>query len=185
MAANSGDPACQTAADLIATFPQRAGWVDQSPLDLSEHRSQRVSLQQIVESQLILTMDRDHRSALARQHPASRPMTFTLAQASRLAQVITEALREQKLPPGAPAIPQDASARFAWFVDELSAARGTIATPAAQEARPWHPDDIPDPHVLGSQLHAETMALIEEYLSQIMISWAEVRKAATIATLAE
>lgn len=68
---------------------------------------------------------------------------------------------------GVPAIPELPDQRWAWLIAEMDAARGVatrstqVAEPPARTSRrhrrlqpePTHPDDLPDPHVLGTELH--------------------------------
>lgn len=78
---------------------------------------------------------------------------------------------EQQYPPDDPrhfvaALPADPQQRNTWLAEELDAARGMVPVPVEPEpakAGRWrrktaevaetHPDDIPDPHELGTQWH--------------------------------
>ena len=85
---------------------------------------------------------------------------------------------DERFPPGdarrdVQALPDDLPQRWLWLVSEMDAARGMAGVPLGAEPdpsvprrrsrlgrpgrsdpSPAHPDDIPDPHVLGMGLHA-------------------------------
>ncbi len=187
-----------------------------------EHRSRPLTADLIRVADLILTADREHRSAVIGLLLDARDRTLTIRQAGRLADWLVEsgaveaarraagsaaggergdvrgrgagdrqadgatgdvskggltpatrselgdAETSDDLPGGVAPLPGDVDSRWRWIVDELDAARGLAPGPASAEtpaaARPrWrrareeadvlHPDDIPDPHVLGSAWH--------------------------------
>lgn len=155
-------PACDLSSALVGQFvaQQHPG---SAPPDPTGHRSQRVTEQMVTGADLILALDRSHRAELARLSPESRQRTFTLRQAAGLSQVIDGYLSNQELPPGAPALPDSPEDRLRWWVVELDAARGTRVGPTTtmNEAMQWHEDDVPDPHVLGYQIHGPAIDMAE------------------------
>ena len=142
-----------------------------------EHQSQPLTSELVQWADLVLTAAREHQSTVLSLDPDARAKTFTIRQAGRLAQWlqderIVEAARERV------AAPQGWTERFeqgdprqyvmplpseperpAWLVAELDAARGFAPAPQPPERRrrrdpePPHPDDVPDPHVLGAGWH--------------------------------
>lgn len=77
------------------------------------------------------------------------------------------------------ALPEALVARRAWLVSELDASRGLAGRPTSDTSSPgptrarrrsrgsdaprgavFGPDDVPDPHVLGSELHESAIAQI-------------------------
>lgn len=134
------------------------------------HSSRRVTEDSLQPADLILALDRGHRSALARISPRSRSRTFTLRQAALLATHVRNTISAGEVPQGAPPLPaaNQAGARLLWLVDEMDAARGTGANLAeGDSSEAWHPLDIPDPHVVGYQIHAAVIELIRAETREI------------------
>lgn len=122
----------------------------------AEHRATQLTSELTGWADLILPMSREHRAAISALDPSTRSRTFTLRQAGRIADWL--------LASGAPLAAGD-------VVAQLDAGRGHLPAeePAAQvgSARRWgfsgrrrpgvaepvHADEVPDPHVLGTQLH--------------------------------
>lgn len=188
VAAQAGQPACDLSSALVGEFVAREyggttdselsvvesstdGPADRGVTPLGRHRSRLVDAEMLSDAGLILALDRSHRAELARVDPASRARTFTLRQAAGLSDVVSGYTAAGQMPPGAPAVPEDPAARLTWWVAELDAARGTA--PVTPDAEPhetplsWHPDDVPDPHVLGYQIHPAAIELIEEGILRI------------------
>lgn len=162
--AAEGSPGCPRA-------PALAGRDDQ-------HRSQRLTPELVDWADLILTAAREHRAVVLDLDRRARDRTFTIRQAGRLAKWLLEegmvaAAREpgtDLLEEGDPRLfvvplPEDVEHRTAWLLSELDAARGMAPVPSAPAPVPagrlWrraseegpHPDDVPDPHVLGPAWH--------------------------------
>jgi protein-tyrosine-phosphatase len=143
--------------------------------ELPGHESQPLTPALIEPADLVLTAAREHRTAVIDMYPAARSRTFTIRQAGRLAQwlldagMVDAARHGGDFADGDPrqfvaALPAMAQARARWVVEELDAARGMAPAPVAPEpnGRRWgrravdpqvHPDDVPDPHVLGTGWH--------------------------------
>lgn len=163
VAAVPGMPACDLSSALVGQFVARQHPGDPAPpQDPDAHTARRVTAEMVDNADLILALDRSHRAQLARVSAASRPRTFTLRQAAGLSQVIDGYLSNGELPPGAPPIPATPQDRLRWWVAELDAARGTrVSATTMNEAMQWHEDDVPDPHVLGYQIHGAAIELAE------------------------
>ena len=165
VAAVDGAPACDLSSALVGEFVARH-YAGQEPQETNgnTHGSRRVTAELTATADLILALDRSHRAALARLDPAARPRTFTLRHAAGLSEVVAGYTQAGRVPPGAPPLPELPEDRLRWWVAELDAARGmTVA--AASEDPPglqWHPDDVPDPHVVGYQVHGAAIELAEE-----------------------
>lgn len=123
-----------------------------------------------------------HRVFTIRQ--AGRLATWAVANgivaAARTRGRTTDAEWSQQYPADDPrhfvaALPADAQARGAWIAEELDAARGLVPLPADSEpvktsrwrrkpaeAVETHPDDIPDPHELGTQWHEPAYLHLQE-----------------------
>ncbi len=140
----------------------------------AEHRSRPLTADLVSWADLILPAARDHRSRIVELDPTSRARTFTLRQAGRIADWVVDSgivaagrERADRFPPDdprrdVPALPAELDHRWAWLVDEMDAARGRAGVPVAAvpaggrrsiDPSALHPDDVPDPHVLGSGLH--------------------------------
>ena len=175
--AASGSPGCPMAPALEGRATQ--------------HRSQRLTQEMITAADLVLTAAREHGSEVLAAQPAARSRTFTIRQSGRLARwvldmgLVDAARLRQQDPQGwaegiaegdprrqvAP-LPADEAARTRWLVEELDAARGMAPTPVPEApvrkrgrraADPEvHPDDVPDPHVLGTGWHGPAYEQIRE-----------------------
>lgn len=159
--AAAGHPACDLSGALVGGYLAAYG-PNSAESPPQEHRSRRVTADDLERSDLILALDRGHRAALARLLPSSRPRTFTLRQAGLTADRLAESLKLGDLPPGAPPMPDDLQQRFRWWVGELDAARAVIDLQPAAKHVPLaiDPLDIPDPHVVGYQYHPITIELV-------------------------
>lgn len=168
-----GRPGCPAA-------PLLAGRADQ-------HSSRPLTREAVARADLILTAAREHQAPVLALEPNARPRTFTIAQAGRLAQwlldagIIDAALHPQPFEPGDPRalVPPmpPAPQRAGWLIAELDAARGMAPAPQVPEPRrSWwrtrpdgpHPDDIPDPHVLGPQWHEPAAAQLRAALEPLL-----------------
>jgi protein-tyrosine-phosphatase len=147
-----------------------------------EHSSRVLTGELVGWADLVLTAAREHRSAVIQWDPSARQRTYTLRQVGRLAEWLVESevlevARQRAADPGsASRFGEEDPRRFVaplapgeellWLTGELDAARGVVPTPVGDvvpKRRRWwqreapaeaeHPDDIPDPHVLGSHLH--------------------------------
>ena len=169
VAAVAGVSACDLSSALVtqAVASRHTGGADPGTL-LVDHRARGVTPALVQDADLVLALERFHRAELARLAATTRPKTFTLRQAAALSGVVGAPLAGQELPAGAPPMPHDAVARLRWWVGELDAARALAprlpeVTDDAQESpESWHPDDVPDPHVLGSQIHSPVVELAEQ-----------------------
>lgn len=163
------------------------------------HRSQPVTADLVAWADLVLTAAREHQATVLALDPAARPRTFTIRQAGRLAQwlleedLITAARQRDNAPDGwserfadgdprqyVMPLPAAADRRAAWLVAELDAARGmapALVTPGPPPGR-WrrrrdeqapHPDDIPDPHVLGAQWHGPAAEQIAQATAPLAV----------------
>lgn len=170
VSAVEGAPACDLSSALVGEFVSRH-YAGQEPIepDVDAHRSRLVTTAMTQEADLILALDRSHRAALARIDPAARARTFTLRQAAGLSQVVAGYSEAGHVPPGAPPLPDPREDRLRWWVGELDAARGLTAVGASDEPSglQWHPEDVPDPHVVGYQVHAPAIELAEDAIMLI------------------
>lgn len=145
------------------------------------HASQPLTVELVQWADLILTAAREHQAAVLALDPSARTRTFTIRQSGRLAQwladldMIAAAQSGGQYPEGDPrthVVPLPAAAdRGRWLVSELDAARGMapITAPDAKTHRrrraasaDLHPDDVPDPHVLGITWHDAAAQQIED-----------------------
>lgn len=118
---------------------------------------------------LVITADRGHAGAVVGMAPGSAPTCFTARAAARLSQwvIVSGALavgvrkaagdfvradREQPATLAEP-LPVEPIARLRWLVVEMDAARGLAPIDEVAARMPFGHDDIPDPHVLGFNLH--------------------------------
>lgn len=162
----AGSPACELSTALVGAYPRWTG--GSGSLAHPDHVSRQVAAADLAASALVLGLDRTHRAALAHLAPAARQRTFTLRQAAAIAAAVGGQVAAGGLPAGAPPLPGPAADRLRWLVAEVDAGRGLGPPPQGHnpvqgdEALRWHPDDVPDPHVVGYQAHAAAVQLIEE-----------------------
>lgn len=168
-AAQDGNCACDLSAALVGEFVATSYPTGPVADNLSTHRSRRVSPNDVAEADLVLALDRSHRSALAQLCPGSRARTFTLRQAATIGAGVAAALSSGSLPEGAPPLPEGDPARFRWWVGELDAGRASAQpTPETGPQRlVFDSLDVPDPHVIGYQYHPMAVELIESAVAQL------------------
>ena len=132
------------------------------------HRSVPLSPEAVAWADLVLTAAREHQGPVVEIDPPARQRTFTIKQAGRLSQwllsagMVAAARAPGQYPEGDPrrfVVPLPTTGRTEWLVAELDAARGMAPVPVEPAGRRRrrtetpHPDDIPDPHVLGDEWH--------------------------------
>ncbi len=143
----------------------------------ADHRAAPLTRELTAWADLILPMAREHRTAISELDPSTRSRTFTLRQAGRTADWVRQSGATLSAPDGAPLTARG-------LVAELDALRGHLPTldPAQQPSPPprWrlggreakpapvHPDDVPDPHVLGSQWHPATAELLRDCVDSLV-----------------
>jgi len=130
----------------------------------------------IASADLIITAERRHISNIVAVHSGARAKSFTARQAGRLAAWVTtagplefgrrkaageliEADIRNPISQAEP-LPADPLDRLRWLVAEMDAARGMTPIPAHENLLPHDPDDIPDPHVVGFNVHRMSADLI-------------------------
>jgi len=129
--------------------------------------------------ELMLTADRSHRGHVVALQPSARPRVFTMIEAARLASwvvsdvgVIDFARRKAKgedvtselgdMRVMTNPLPADSIGRLRWLVTEMDAARGIA--PFGENHFEYlridsiRADDLPDPHVVGFNLHEPVAA---------------------------
>jgi len=140
------------------------------------------------EVDLVLIATWQHSAKIVPLQPQIRSRCFPLRLAARLATLV---VASQALPIAVAkasgeqidsetagqlamvaALPGDAAGRLRWLVSEMNEARG-IAPRPPEDNLPYGIDDIPDPHVLGYNLHELSATMIAES-TQSLVSAAEV-----------
>lgn len=129
--------------------PEASGRLHEDP---DSHYARRLEPRLVAQADLVIAAERHQRGNCARMWPDSRPYSFTLRQASALATGVADHLRHHKLPADAPALPNDPTARLHWLVNEMDAARGTLA------GWPKDGDQIADGH--AHPHHGSTVRLV-------------------------
>lgn len=146
-----GAPACDISLALVGSAEHH------------RHRARRVTVDDIAEADLVLTASSDHAGDLVRMLPKSQTYVHPLRRAAPLA---TFAATEEA-PPEDLGVPE----RLRWLVAEMDASRGLAPRPAQHQGfSGWtdmNIDDIPDPHVLGYQIHPASAALIRESVTEL------------------
>jgi protein-tyrosine-phosphatase len=122
-----------------------------------------LSVDDIADADLILTLEREHRGAVVALVPFARDRAFTLIEAARLAaaivapghaldvangrRMVDDPLDElSKVPP----LPTGAAGRATWLVSEMNVWRGQIGALTSLDLDDeTHEDSIPDPHMIS------------------------------------
>jgi protein-tyrosine-phosphatase len=93
---------------------------------------------------LVLVAESSVAAAVAELCPSARPRTFRLLWAASALTYVAGFIAAREVPPGAPPLPTELAARWAWLVGELDAARGQL--PALPRGGDDTFYDIGDPH---------------------------------------
>lgn len=136
----------------------------------------------LAETDLVLTAERKHANAVASIAPQYGSIAFPVRMAARLAGWIVAggsldvAIRKadgehferdfsepQTL---VNPLPNGDVARLRWLVEQCDGARGLVPAPAPTKM-PYGVDDIPDPHVLGFNLHELSAEMITAAISDL------------------
>jgi protein-tyrosine phosphatase len=135
---------CDVAADRI-------GFTSASIAFYGSHRAHPLTADEVREADLVLTAERDQRSAVVRLAPGSQARVFTWKEARVLATIVTE-----RTLAGAVAAPED----LADLARVLHASRGSIPViepPVRTAAFHWRKPPATDPLSI-SEGHADTRA---------------------------
>lgn len=131
---------------------------------------------------LIITAERKHANAVASIDPTYGSLAFPVRAVARLATwVVTQGCLEVGLRKAAgeqiernfedpaslaTALPTGDTARLRWLVEQCDGARGLVPSPPATKL-PYGVDDIPDPHVLGFNLHEMSAEMITAAIAEL------------------
>lgn len=136
---------------------------EQTGLADSAHRSQALVAELLAASDLVLSMERQHRTRVAEVQPAARRRSFTLTEAVRFADIVAASV-ESGQPKGefAAQLPADwvragESDRLRWLVAEMHEARSYF-DPIQGDIPDAHGDNCP-PH---DQVFGEIAAGVEQ-----------------------
>lgn len=169
IAALDGSSACDLSSALVGEFVVRAYAGANVPAEPRHpHRARRVTADLVMNADLVVGLDQTHLTALTLQYPRARPRTFTLRQAARLSGALTGYIPPGQTPPGSSTTPAEVGERLRRWVAAMDSVRDKSPRDAGsagaiiRQPLSWHDDDVPDPHVLGYQLHGAAMELIEE-----------------------
>ncbi len=174
VAATAGSPACDLSSALVGEFVARsyAGQVG-TPPPAHPHGARRISPDMLAQSDLVLCLDRSHLAEVLPQFPQVQAKTFTLRQAARLSQVVAGYIAPGQKPPGSILMPTGVEERLRWWVSAMDSVRGQMPPVTghseASHRNPlsWSDHDVPDPHVLGYQVHGAAIELAEAAVGQI------------------
>ena len=157
-------------------------WTETGTPIPADHRARQVTTDMVAEADLVITLATDHRGYLAALAPESRNKTFTLAETSGLASVITAPGHALAAATGAlsdldeldplnrvPRLPQSATDRFTWLVGEMDASRGSL--------NPNEELSVDDPHQVEGALHSHAAVLIQDHIRSLGESISRVMQA--------
>ncbi len=153
-----GEPMCAQAVARVGSPARADGARELTAADLAR-------------ADLVLALDRTHRSVCARLLPACRPRLFTLRHAAALADVVVATLAAGQVPPGSPPLPADRCARIGWLIAEFDAARGELAGAPDADA------DVVDRH--GPDPHDAVFAEITDAVAALVDAFAAIASCRT------
>jgi protein-tyrosine phosphatase len=150
-----GRPMCAVSAAALPDDADDDGFAE-------AHRSQPLSAEAVRRSDLVLVMERDHRSTVAQLAPGTQARVFTLREAEGLLAV----LQERDAPP---------VGDLAALASALHSVRGFAPLPPEPPKRRWfqrpvEPEDpltIVDGHGLDDELHAAAVAAVRETAGRV------------------
>lgn len=170
--------------------PRAAGWVrrraDTRGL-LDSHQPRSISPTLIDEADLIIGMERTHRSGVVHLVPGAIQRVFTVREAGTLSRAITDRLKKQRssttgadgrghLRIEEPPTSGTTAARVQWLFAELNAARGLVPPPRRghsplqrlqRNAEDTHLDII-DPHTAKGARHRPVLTSLDSELTAIV-----------------
>jgi protein-tyrosine phosphatase len=152
------------------------------------HESRQLTEGLLDDVDLVLTAAWSHAAKVVSLEPQIRSRCFPVRLAARLATYVVESdvltIAQAKAAGEVidresagqlamvPALPVDQLDRLRWLVSEMNESRG-IAPRPPEHNLPYGVDDIPDPHVLGYNLHELSATMIAESIAQF-VSAAEI-----------
>lgn len=157
-------------------------------------RSRQLTPELLAGADLVITADRGHAGAVVELDPRLQSACFTARAAARLARwvIVSGALEigigkatGQFVPANrerpatlAERLPGGPLARLRWLVAEMDAARGLAPIDEVAARMPFGHDDIPDPHVLGFNIHRMSADFISDSMGSFVTVVQEVLTAA-------
>lgn len=126
---------------------------------VDSHFSRLADSQVAGDSDLVLVMEKAHRSRIAELAPIARSRTFTLPEAARLSEAVADAIAGSAVEGSdfTSELPADwakrsIAARLTWLVGEMNEARAFL------EPRV---EDIPDAHGDGARPHPQVFSMVD------------------------
>ena len=147
-------------------MPQQAEAISRGlGADPSRHRAERLDIEKIEKADLVIAMEREHRSSIVRAVPRASRYTFTLRELARvLDNVASESGVDVHKPEGV-----TLAAHLRSLVPVVAARRGFAEQPAKPEY-----DDVSDPYRRSQQVYdrsgeqiAQAFASIAESINQL------------------
>lgn len=130
--------------------PNAAALLQQRGVDPSDHRARRLTRELIDESDLVLAVDREHRTAVVQLLPRAVRKTFTVLEAARLVELV-----DRTELGGSPA----------ERVQRLPAL--LVGVRRQHPSGPEH-DDVPDPYRRGPAAFASMADLLDPALDRLL-----------------
>jgi protein-tyrosine-phosphatase len=132
------------AAPADVQCPDATAYLQQQQGMRVEHDPRQLTDEIVRGAGLVLVAESSVAAAVAELCPSARLRTFRLLWAASALTYVAGFVAAREVPPGAPPLPTDLGARWAWLVGELDAARGQLpALPIGQDDTFY---DIGDPH---------------------------------------
>ncbi|MEY3407738.1 MAG: Low molecular weight phosphotyrosine protein phosphatase, partial [Actinomycetota bacterium] len=133
------------------------------------YASQLLTNELISQADLVLTMERSHRSRVAELSPAARSKTFTIPEAAELAEFVKLAIEDSDSEFGDNRelgfAELDPTKKLQWFTAELNEARGFISPIL---------DEIKDAHGADSIPHELAFTQIEKFATAFLKAQSEI-----------
>lgn len=135
-----------------------------------EQRSRQLTGISLAEADLVIVAERKHAHAVTDVSSDFASRCFTAREAARLSSWVASEMTPAAELSALPARPAD---RLRWLVDQMDVARATAPQPTPTNL-PYGVEDIPDPHVLGFNLHEMSAQMIIAAVDEMVAAAAKV-----------
>jgi protein-tyrosine phosphatase len=132
------------AATADVRCPEATTYLQQHQGIPVEHAPRQLTDELVRGAGLVLVAESSVTAAVAELCPSARPRTFRLLWVATALTYVAGFVAAREVPPGAPPLPTELEARWAWLVGELDAARGQLPALPIRGDDTFY--DIGDPH---------------------------------------
>lgn len=132
----------------------------------SDQTARQLTGSMLANADLVLTAERKHADAVVAVSPEAGARCFTVREAARIASwVAADSSPVGSLSPGASS--DSVTDRLRRFVAQMDCARGHLRPPS-ETRLPYGVEDVPDPHVLGINLHEMSAQMVITSVNELV-----------------